>query len=1169
MPEPQLFLFPEKTQPEDQPARAAAIDPARSILVQAPAGAGKTGLLTQRFLALLAEVEDPEQILAITFTRAATAEMRDRILGALEGAQKPAAAEEKPEIRLARAALKNAHARGWQLLEQPHRLDVQTIDSLCLRFAHGQPLLARLGGALAPTEDAEALYAAAARRTTALLDDTSEPELQAALRTLLLRRDNNLGELEQLLAGMLARRDAWLAPLPLRFTEDVDWQQVRARLEEPFVRENQKVLAELRGALEGEPELAEELLALARYAAGNVDEPGAALLRDCHAPPHSREEWMALAQLLLTGESGWRKQWTKSEGFPAPGTGAGKDLRQTFKQRMKVCCGELQAHPTLLQLLCRLRALPPLGYSPDQWDALLSVFRVLRRAAAELRLVFAETDSVDFVEIAQAAQSVLEDEASMRGLLESEQKRHLLIDEFQDTSRTQYRLVARLLREWAPGDGRTAFVVGDPLQSIYGFRQAEVALFHDTRQRGLPCGDGRHACHPLQLTHNFRSHAMLVDALNRRFEAIFAEPCEDVFVPAHAWPEPEGEESLQLHARFVETEAADPGETAREEAEEVVRVLQAELPRIQAARERGEKEYKVAILVSARSHLSAILPALRANGIPYRAVDLEPLSDRPEVHDLLMLLRALLHPADRVAWLTVLRAPWCGLGLRDLHMLAGADDPELLRRPVPELIASRETLLSPEGQARLTGVWQALREALRTRYTEENNLSLAGWFERTWMALGGPACLDATARENAEAFLRLLDTLEPSAAEVLGGGFAQRLAKLCAAPNTEVSERFGVQLMTIHKAKGLGFKVVLLPGLHRRPRGASSELVAMLQRAQPAQEGELADELLIAPLGSREDAEADRAYAWVVAQRRAREAGERKRLFYVACTRARTRLHLFATVEAKNGELRKPAEGSLLAAAWPALEAELRERFQTEGTDGLALAAAAEVAGVGYESTIERLPADWKPRALAPDIQTRAPASPRPLFNRAQGSLAARARGTAMHALLEQLTAHFAGPEADAEALRRTLHRAAEHTLRAGAFPPAKLGQTAAELVDQAMAVAGDPVGRWLLAPHPRAAAESAWQTWDAEGNLRTLRVDRTFRAGEAPHAPGEDCLWIVDYKTGAEPGLGDRGAWRAQQQQQFRPQLEAYAAVLTAAAPRPVRFALYFPELLELVFWS
>ena len=142
------------TAPPDQHQRDLALDPTRSILVQAPAGSGKTTLLTERFLALLAEVDDPGQVVAITFTNAAAAEMRNRILDELR----------KPEpSSLAQRALARSNALGWKLLDLPAQLRISTIDGFCRELALQQPLLSGLGGGLNVAEQPEDLYRRAAR----------------------------------------------------------------------------------------------------------------------------------------------------------------------------------------------------------------------------------------------------------------------------------------------------------------------------------------------------------------------------------------------------------------------------------------------------------------------------------------------------------------------------------------------------------------------------------------------------------------------------------------------------------------------------------------------------------------------------------------------------------------------------------------------------------------------------------------------------------------------------------------------------------------------------------------------------------------------------------------------------------------------------------------------
>ncbi len=252
---------------DDLDQRERALDLSQTFIVRAPAGSGKTDLLTRRFLKLLAVVSEPEEILAITFTRAATAEMRSRVLKHLEEAQTTAPApDEDGRTTLARAALANSEARGWRILEQSQRLNIETIDSLCLRIAHGQPLLSRMGGRLSPVERADLMYAQAARRTLGQLGGR-DAALNDALAHLLAIRDNNLQDCEKLIAEMLKQRDQWIRAFPL--VTDIDWDEVRSRLERPFKREVKRALGEVYDLLASEPAVANELVELADYAAGN------------------------------------------------------------------------------------------------------------------------------------------------------------------------------------------------------------------------------------------------------------------------------------------------------------------------------------------------------------------------------------------------------------------------------------------------------------------------------------------------------------------------------------------------------------------------------------------------------------------------------------------------------------------------------------------------------------------------------------------------------------------------------------------------------------------------------------------------------------------------------------------------------------------------------------
>src|SRR5215469_703601 len=192
----------------DDAARSAASAPADSILLEAPAGSGKTAVLTRRFLRLLTTVEDPGQILAITFTRKAAAEMQARVIRALRGEFAPSDPEAVELGGLARAALAHGTARGWSIETHPQSLRIQTIDAFNYWLASQLPVASQAGGVLQVTESAAELYRRAARRT--LLDAETDPDLAPDARLLFERTDNHWMYLERLIAQMLEERGHWL-----------------------------------------------------------------------------------------------------------------------------------------------------------------------------------------------------------------------------------------------------------------------------------------------------------------------------------------------------------------------------------------------------------------------------------------------------------------------------------------------------------------------------------------------------------------------------------------------------------------------------------------------------------------------------------------------------------------------------------------------------------------------------------------------------------------------------------------------------------------------------------------------------------------------------------------------------------------------------------------------
>ncbi|NOY14086.1 MAG: UvrD-helicase domain-containing protein, partial [Deltaproteobacteria bacterium] len=283
----------------DQAERTAAIDPTRSFIVQAPAGSGKTELLIQRFLALLGRVERPQQILAITFTRKAAAEMRSRLLETLESAQGECPQEEHKKLswNLARQALARDRQQNWRLLQNPALLSIQTIDSFNAGLVRKMPWLSRFGGVPELAEDADQLYLKAAENLLARLGREQPGNEQIAL--LLGHLDNRMDALQQMLVDMLRKRDQWL-----RHLLGIKGSDSRALLENGLARLVEACLAELSALL---PTLQDEILFCGRYAASQLWDQGARpllALTDLDWLPRAEVEhlplWQGLADLLLT-----------------------------------------------------------------------------------------------------------------------------------------------------------------------------------------------------------------------------------------------------------------------------------------------------------------------------------------------------------------------------------------------------------------------------------------------------------------------------------------------------------------------------------------------------------------------------------------------------------------------------------------------------------------------------------------------------------------------------------------------------------------------------------------------------------------------------------------------------------------------------------------------------
>lgn len=1111
----------------DAAARTRALDPRTSFIVQAPAGSGKTELLTQRLLVLLATLDEPEEVVAITFTRKAAAEMRARVFRAIRDAAAsgmPDDAHRAQTWKLASAVLARSRQRGWQLEDNPQRLRVMTIDALCMQITQRMPLTSGFGGRVQIADEAEPLYREAARATLDALE--AQTPYRDALAQVLRHFDNRSALLENQLVLLLARRDQWL-----RFATE-GGRTARAELEAVLHAIVEAALDDANTAISAQHR--ERWLMSAAHASSQLyaSEPAKDLhaLRDGVWPDVSPEHlprWLALLELVLKKDNDWRQKVDARVGFPAGKTKADKEQLNPPRDAHLQLIVELSQQAGLLDLLQRLRSLPAPRYEDTQWDVLQALLDVLKLAAAQLTVVFSEHGEVDFAEVATRAVTAFgsDDAPTELALAFDYRIRHLLVDEFQDTSSTQSDLLKKLTAGWQAGDGRTLFVVGDPMQSIYRFREAEVGLYLRARRSGtahLPLES-------LELKSNFRSEAGIVEWVNAAFSRVL--PAQDDegrsavrYSEATATRAAETHPAVCIHPQF--------DNDARAEAHEMVRLID----EARAEDPRGS----IAVLVRSRTHLDELMPALHAAGLRYQAVDLESLASRPVIEDLRALTRALLLPMDRIAWLAILRAPWCGLRLADLLVLSDdfSRDAPLLRALRD---ASRWVRLSADGGARLARTLQVLEAALE----QQGRKPLRRWVEGTWLALGGPAAVrEQRDLVDAQQFFAKLEALARGSGldDLDALDLALRNLKAAADPLANAPLR----LMTIHKSKGLEFDTVIVPGLGRTTRSDTPPPIIYSRRT--ADDGEA--QLVLAPIHARGD-NGGATYDFIGQLEQDKQRYEDGRLLYVAATRARRRLHLLGAVTCDaDGTPKPPPPSSLLARLWPAVEMDFVQAAAQQGRPADFAASAAPSRDVLSPPLLRRFVSGWTapllPQGLSAEASATISASPR--FDWA-GEVA-RATGTVFHRCAEWLAGEAL--ENWNEQRLQQLVASLPAELEEAGVPPDRSAAAAGMVCDAMRNLLSDPRGRWLFdAGHKQARSEWAL-TAVIDGKAQMFVIDRSF-------VDAEGTRWIVDFKTSRHEG-GDLQRFLDEERSRYLGQLRLYASILRRFGPQPVRAALYLP---------
>lgn len=835
--------------------RQRATDPSASFIVQAPAGSGKTEILTQRYLRLLSTVTAPEQIIALTFTRKAASEMRERIILALQqaAANRPAkSAHQQATLNFAQQALHHDALYDWNLLQQPNRLKIITIDSLCQSINQAIPLLEQHIAYAQITDKAEQHYLNAARRCIQFALNTAE--YHQAIKTLLLHMDNKQEQLLSLFKNLLMQRDQWLSSLfQARRQDKSTFEQALHFIEQHALMRFKKSLP---------LELAYQLIELTKELVlieNNPQSPRFVLRNWHHFDETTTETAQGLCRLILGSDNNLRKSFDHHVGLKS---GSCPPVQyKNLKEKSKELLLKLNDYPDFHASLLKVSQLPKPEYDVEQWEVLQALFLLLPILVGHLHVLFSEHNEVDFTTISQQALAALgdADNPTDLALYLDNSIHHLLVDEFQDTSISQFELLTQLVQGWQAGDGKTLFVVGDPMQSIYRFRQAEVGLFFRAKTQGI----GSIRLHPLELKCNFRSTSAIVNWVNHQFVSIFPR---DVDMESGAVSFHPSVHVLddELSSRVYAVECTDKNQ----EAAYLIERIHHELNQ--------DAQQQIAILVRSRSQLPLIINLLRQHQIPYQGTDIDLLANLVHLRDVWSITQALLMPGNRLAWLASLRSPYCGLVLSDLHAIAQFNKKNSIYYNLVHLdhIAN----ITDEGRIRARYFFQVMQQALDQRC----QVHLSDWVKETLKKMHIESILNQQQLDDLEQFWALLDRYDE-----LGrlGELNEFISELNSLYSQQTSSS-RLHIMTIHKSKGLEFDTVFLPSLGSQPNRSDNPLLRWLKLPTESQ-----DILLVSPIKGAHQQHCP-LYNYLSQLDEEKSQYESQRLFYVAVTRAKKRLYL-------------------------------------------------------------------------------------------------------------------------------------------------------------------------------------------------------------------------------------------------------------------------------------
>ncbi|MEW6766617.1 MAG: double-strand break repair helicase AddA [Pseudomonadota bacterium] len=1122
-------------------AQARASQPVTSVFVAANAGSGKTHVLVNRVIRLLLQGTSPEKILCITFTKAAAANMSERVFTKLGRWVTLPDGHLDQEMREAGEAKPNAHLRDRArklfacALETPGGLKVQTIHALCTRLLQQFPFEAKVPAHFS------------------VLDERDQDEL--------MERANI--EVLTAVAGAPGGHLGRALTIAMENAADMTFKDV--------VREACFSRDQFLASMDGPGDLEAAMTQVASALGISVDERAAEVGRNIVDGPHlPKGEWTAVADILATGSktdaslAECLREATAMEGrdridtylsFFVTGSGTPRKSLMTkalVKEHPDLAARLEREQARVLQAIEELRALD----LRDRTGALLTIAKAV---SDNYRRKKRERGLLDYDDLIDRTLALLNDGAS--GWVHFKLDRgvdHVLIDEAQDTSPKQWDIIQKLIEEFWSGAGardakRTVFAVGDEKQSIFSFQGAAPREF-DLRRRELKkfFDEAKLAFESVNLQHSFRSGQAILDAVDAVFhdaaiyQSIQADkgrgPVHNALTGAppaliDLWnleepteSENEGGWSAPLDAL---PESSPEAILAGRVQKEISALIAGNTMTGAGSRRRRISYGDILILVRRRGTVfDAVIQALKHANIPIAGADRLKLTEHIAVIDLMNLADALLHPSDDLALAVALKSPLFGLDDKDLLTFAPLREGSL-----------REALQAGAGgDGRLKAAFERL-VAFERRVAGETPFSFFAWLLGSD---GGRALilkrLGPEANDALDEFLELALTYERKEAATLQGFMAWLRAAETEIKRDMEIRRDEVRVMTVHGAKGLEASVVFLVDTTTAPADTQRKNLIRL----PQGNGNPHSPAVVVWAGKKSD---DTEVAAAAREEMKRETeDEYRRLLYVAMTRAADRLIVGGILPGNRNAVRELSWYDMIAKG---LETSALVKSEIEGGARYRRADDVEPPAPAIPERSSQKPVplpDWL-RLPAP-AETPADVQVRPSDSQNQShsvvtaeSLAARAnallRGTLIHRLLQSLP--DVAPEQRAAAAEKFLSRNAANWKDGERASAAR--QVLSIIEQSEFAALFETGSRAEVSVVGRIARE------DGKQFLVSGQIDRlTVTADE---------VLIVDYKTNHAPPSSIDGAPLS-----YIRQLALYRAVLTQLYPgKRIRCALLWTE--------